>query len=413
MRPVLVGAIAAALIASGIPTSGYAAVQTNSAVIAPVAETVTLDSAIQKATDYSMQIRQIANAKNSAMKAYSATENGGAKAAALLDQYNVYQGLYQNGAKDALQVMTLEMYQAMFGPQPNLSFEQMYDQFVIPSEITPYQVYVQFQGLKIDEPTVISTVAYQTKQLYYGILSYQHSVALMKDSATITEKKIKELELKYKLGQVAKATLESEKLSYSKSLLELEKQKKELNILEMQFKGLLGYHENTAIKLSDPGLIKATEIISYDALVSKALANRADLKKSQLTIDQLTHEVKVMSQYLRDEKLDRRVDADQRLLSAKLAKAELENQVRAEVLDAYNDYKQAQEQLLISEKKVALSEKQLSKMKQLLKVGYVKNLDVFGVELQLQNSKLSYESAVYNYNKQLDAVNRITMHALN
>ncbi len=410
-RYVTIGLLAISLMIGGMPLSSYAT-ETPS-VTTEAVQTLSMDAAIQKATDYSMMIRQIKNAKEKAMKGYSQAENGGAKAGAQLDDYLAYQNLYYAGADDPVEVMALEVFKAMFGPQPILNFEQMYDNFVIPSEVAPYQVYVQFQGLKIDEPNAISAVEYQTKQMYYGILSYQHSLLLMQDSNCITTKKIKEMELKYSVGQVSRVALEAERLNYTKSLLELEKQKQDLKVLEAQFKGLLGLSENTPLKLVDPGLLLVKEPVSYESLVDKAIKDRGDLKKSQFAIDNIVHEVKIMSQYLKDPQSDRRVDADQRLLDAKLAKANLENEIRAEILDAYNSFKQTEAQLEISKKKVELSEKQLTRMKQLLKTGYVKNLDVYSVELQLQSSKLSYESAVYNYNKQADAINRITDHALN
>jgi hypothetical protein len=412
LRPIMVGTLTMALLLNGVAPLSYGATTAQAASVVKT-NAMSVDEAMQKAKAYSMQIRQITAAKESAMRGYSAAESGGAKAGNMLYEYNVFQKLSENGATDPMQVATLEMYRAMFGGSPSLSFEQMYDQFIIPSEVSPYKVYVQYQGLKLDEPSVISGVEYQTKQMYYGILSYKHSLLLMQESIGITQKKIQELELKYKAGQVAKATLEMEKLTYSKNLLELDKQKKELKILETSFNGLLGNADNAPVVLKEVGLLNAPGVISYETLVLQAFQNRADLKKSQLEIDSLTHEVKIMSGYLRDPKLDRRIDADQRLLSAKLAKMTLENNVKTEILDAYNTYKLAQEQLSISAKKVALSEKQLSKIKQLLKVGYAKKLDVFGVELQLQNSKLGYESAVYEYNKQLDAISRITVHALN
>lgn len=413
MRQIITCTLAAALVLnSTVPLANFAAAGVTATQ--PIAvKSISIEESIQMAKDYSMQIRQIQIAKDNAMKAHSASENGGSQAGALLHEYNAYQRLYERGVKTESDVAALKMYQSMFNGEPSLTFEQMYDQFVYPMDVAPYQVYVQFQGLKVDEPNVISSIEYQTKQLYYGILSYQHSLVLMKDANGITEKKIKELELKYKVGQVAKVTLDSEKLSYAKSQSELEKQKKELKVLEAQFNGLTGREKNTAVVLQDPGLLKATEVVNYEQMVSKALQNRGDLKKSQLEIDSLTHEVKIMSQYLRDPKLERRVDADQRLLTAKLAKAEMENEIKAELLGVYSNYKQAEEQLIVSKKKVELSEKQLTKIKQLFKVGYVKKLDVYGVELQLQNSKLGYESAVYEYNKQLDAVSRVTLHALN
>lgn len=411
-RYVTIGLLAISLMVGGIPPTASYAAETQAAAT-ETAQTLSIEAAIKKATDYSMMVRQIKNAKEKAMKGYSQAENGGAKAGALLDDYLAYQNLYYAGADDPMEVTALEIFKAMFGSQPTLSFEQMYDNFVVPSEVAPYQVYVQYQGLKIDEPNVISGVEYQTKQMYYGILSYQHSLLLMQDSNRISEKKIKEMELKYSVGQVSKVALETERLNYTKSLLELEKQKKDLRVLEAQFKGLLGVDEATKLALVDPGLLLVKEPITYENLLNKALKDRGEIKKSQFTIDNLAHEVKVMSQYLKDPKSDRRVDADQRLLDAKLAKANLENDIRAEILDAYNSFKQAEEQLEISKKKVELSEKQLTRMKQLLKTGYVKNLDVYSVELQLQSSKLSYESAVYNYNKQADAINRITVHALN
>ena len=405
--------LSAILMSSAMPLSAEASQADSTTTVKPVQEKLTIDSAIAKATAYSMQIRQITTAKENAMKGYSSAESAGARAAGMLHDYNVYKNLDANGAKDALSNATLEMYRAMFGPQPVLSFEQIYDQFIVPSEVMPYQVYVQYQGLKIDEPIVVSSVEYQTKQMYYGILSYQHTIKLMQDSLKISEKKIKEMELRYKVGQVAKATLDMEKLSYTKSQLELEKQKKDLKVLEMQFNGLLGLPESTAVVLTDPGLAKPATSYNYSQLVAEALENRGDLKKSQLEIDSLNKEVKVMTEYLRDPKLDRRVDADQRLLSAKLAKSELEAGIRAEVLVAYSGYKQSEESLRVASEKVSLSEKQLVKIKQLYKAGYVKALDVYGVELQLQNSKLGYETAVYDYNKQLDALARVTRHSVN
>lgn len=407
----IIGTLALSIVVTGVPVGSFAAEQVPTNV--SVNQSISLTTAIEMAKNYNMNIRQITNAKEKAMKGYSDASNGGNTAAGMLAQYNAYKSLYENGAKDVLETSALEMYKAMFGPQPSLSFEQIYDKFVVPSEITPYSVYVTFQGLKLDEPRVTSLVEYQVNQMYYGILSYQHSIELMGESLSITEKKIKELEQKYALGQVSKVSLETEKLTYTKSLQELAKQKKELRALEVQFNGLLGLPKESAVKIVDPGLLKAPKTYTYEELVTEALANRSDLKKSDLEIDKLTFEVKTMSEYIKDPKADKRVDADQRLLSAKLSKMTLENDIRAEILTAYNSFKQAEENLKISSEKVSLSEKQLTKAKQLYKVGYIKMLDLYGVELQLQNSKLSYESAVYTYNKQLDALSRITNHSLN
>ena len=393
--------------------SGYVFADSNSETKqSDLANELSLSKSVEMAKENSMLLRQLGDAKEQYMKAYSQAESSGMKAAGMLHEYNVFQNLYEYGAKDPLQKSTLEMYKAMFGSIPSMNFEQIYDQFIVPSEVMPYQSYVQFQKIKIDEVVASSTAEYQTIQTYYGIISFQQNLALLKDSLTITSKKISEMELKYKLGQVSKAALQSERLSYQKSLTEYEKQLKELKMLEMQFNRLVGRDVNSAVRLKMVGLVPIDKSIDYEKLIEKALTTRSDLKKMNFDLDSLNHEVKVMRQYLRDDKHDRRVEAEQRLLSAKLSKATLENGVKQEILLAYSELKLGEEKLDIAQKKVNLTEKQLVKVKQLYKVGYAKQLDVYSVELQLQNSKLEYESAVYNYNKQLDALNRLVVHPL-
>lgn len=257
------------------------------------------------------------------------------------------------------------------------------------------QEYANKQGPRNYE-TEISKLKRDTMENYYTLKEIENQVEIAKNNLALKEKLLKNTQLKYKLGTVAKVDVLEAEISLAKAKDQLIAAQNGLNTMRMAFNQFMGYDLMQNVVLTDS--IKEIPLSdkSLTASIKDALANRNEiheaaynLKVSTLNLQNYTAYPRYSSKYIK---------AKMSLLMAETysvnAPLTVESDVRTKYMKMHEKYSAVQ-----TNKKAVENAKEMERLAQLqYDAGMATLSDVEGAQLLLYNAQLDYSRSLLEYN---------------
>ena len=335
-------------------------------------ETLTVDKAIEMATEDQSSIEDINDAIEKMWDGYYAAKAGKRQIEATLSTLDRFEELYDKKYKDgesldAFETMELEGYQLAFGDEPpNYTGQEMLDNFIRTRDLTWKSVYSEIQKTKNQRSTIMLSIEKATRDLYNQVVSLQTTLSQQEVYLGISRTQHEQLVLKHSLGQVSDADLKNSE----QNLMILEKQIEQISInldtLEMNFNSLIDATVTQKFIFTDTVDTLTVEPThkKLDEYLEAAIINRVEVKNARIDLGVKEREDSIIKNYLKNELLTDRVNADIALITATYALEQAEVTVIDNISDGYismmtywNDYQLSLESLELSKNNLADIEK--------------------------------------------------------
>lgn len=257
------------------------------------------------------------------------------------------------------------------------------------------QEYANIQGPK-NYDTEIYKLKRDTLENYYTLKEIENQVEIAKNNLALKEKLLKNTQLKYKLGTVAKMDVLEAEISVDKAKDQLLAAQNGLNTMRMAFNQFMGYDLMQNVVLTDS--IKEIPLSnkSLTASIKDALANRNEIHEAAYNLKVSTLNLQNYMAYPRYS--SKYINAKMSLLMAETYNANapliVENDVRTKYMKMHEKYSAVQ-----TSKKAVENAKEMERLAQLqYDAGMTTLSDVESVQLLLYNAQLDYSRSLLEYN---------------
>ena len=335
-------------------------------------ETLTVEKAIEMATEDQSSIEDIDDGIEQLWDLYYIYKDAKRQVENTLDTIERFEELYEKKYEDgdtldAFEKMELEGYQIAFGKKPpHYTGQEMLDNFIKTRDLKWKTVYADIQKTKNQKSTVMLSIEKATRDLYNQVVSLQTTLSQQEVYLGISKIQHEQLLLQHSLGQVSDADLKNSE----QNLMILEKQIEQIGInldtLEMNFNSLIDAPVTQKFVFTDTVDTLTVEPThkTLDEYLEAAIINRVEVKNARIDLDVKEREDSIIKNYLKNELVTDRVNADIALITATYALEQAEATVIDNIADGYismmtywNDYQLSLESLELSKNNLADIEK--------------------------------------------------------
>lgn len=389
---------------SSMPILGYerafAAESSNDTLDAAKLKSLNIEEAKKLAVTNSDALKQLDKAIEQLDKGHLQAMEGKKAAESYYSQYMEFKKMYEEGAPTSgLDKTAYQIYSAMFGGRPTLSNADIYNQFIVPIEITHFSVYYQMDGLKKDRALAIMAIEAGIDKLFDGISSTEKSVALTQSYLKLSEIQLNQSNTKYKLGTISELELFKVQKNYEKAQIEYKKQVSTLAGLRQDLYAMCLIPVGVNPEIQRTSTRKTIKIDSFDKLLEQMKTKDITLLKAERNLFLAQRESEFMKKYILDESDDARINMENKLVSAEQSYESTYASQSVKLLKLYSNYTSQLKQLEILDQKIETGKKSVTKMEAYLKVGYVTDLAVTNEKLSLQQLLIQREAGQNTLNQ--------------
>jgi len=366
--------------------------------------TLTLDDAISKGLEYTNRIRVIDRALEDMWEVHVTLTDSSKEIQDYLNRIEDYKRLYdklhnkqQQLTPEEIQQYNIFMY--MFGPTPpDISREEMFYSYIKNRDFPHYSYWAEIKKATANRDVLKETISLNIRQLYDGALNLQDALEIQKELLKSMEKQNRLLHLKFEKGLVSKSELDISDINLKQQKLNIKKLERSQDNAVMMLKRQIGIPVKQKVALESYGIgekIKAPE--SFDKYLEKTLVNRAEVMNAKLDLQVKQRELDIMKQYLTNELLLDRLDAQQSVDEKLLAYDEAVDNVTSDIYEAYKNVLRKQNEIKIAERKKSNAETQYEKAVLQYEQGLIASDVVSNVEISLYQAKIAYNQTIRDY----------------
>lgn len=370
--------------------------------------TLTLNDAVSKGLEYTNRIRVTDRALEDMWEVHVTLTDSSKEIQDHLNRIEDYSRLYDK-LHNKHQQLTLEeiqqysMFMYMFGPTPpSISREEMFFSYIKNRDFPHYSYWAEVKKATANRDVLIETISLSIRQLYDGALNLQDAQEMQKELLKSMVKQNKMLHLRFEKGLVSKSELDISDINLQQQELNIKKLERSRDNAIMSLKRQTGIPMKQKITLKSyvtGGKIKAPD--SYDKYLEKALASRLEVMSVKLDLQVKQRELDIMKQYLTNELLLDRLDAQQSVDEKSLAYNEAVDNVTSDLYEAYKSVLRKQNEIKIAERRKVNAETQLKKAVLQYEQGMIGSDVVSNVETSLCQTKIAYNQTIRDYFYQL------------
>lgn len=365
--------------------------------------TITLDDAVNKALSYTHQLDLIDQSIKTMWKQSNDLMTMGNGLQQQLDVHDRYQNLYdkkrRGEAMDASEQMTLQAYQAAFGPTPSqITLDDRFYNYVKVWDFPQYALWGSIQNLKTGKEVRKNGVVLLVRQLFDNIVNLQESLALQKELYDTKQKQYAQLIVKYNQGQASELDKYTSDVELQQLKLNIVKMQRSIDNLKMYLKQQTGLTLTQKIILKADDLKPADNIKPYEEYLNKALANRSEIVNAKMDLQVKQRELDIMKKYIWDEKMPDRQDAQHSVDEKTNALTEAVNSVTNDIKKGYADVNIKKKDTVIAQDKVNNAEKQYKDNLFRYEKGLIPITVLWSLETALTSAKIGYNSSIRDFN---------------
>lgn len=365
--------------------------------------TLTLDDAVSKAISYTHQLDQMDQSVKTMWKQSNDLMTMGNGLQQQLDAHDRYQNLYdkkrRGEAMDVSEQMTLQAYQAAFGPVPSqITPDDRFYNYVKVWDFPQYALWGSIQNLKTGKEVRKNGVALLVRQLFDNIVNLHETLALQKELYDTKQKQYAQLIVKYNQGQASELDKYTSDVELQQLKLNIVKMQRSIDNLEMYLKQQTGLPLTQRIILKADDLKPAVNIKPYEEYLNEALANRSEIVNAKMDLQVKQRELDITKKYIWDEKMPDRQDAQHSVDEKTNALTEAVNSVTNDIKKGFADVNIKKKDIVIAQDKVNNAERQYKDNLSRYEKGLIPITVLWSLETALTSAKTGYNSSIRDFN---------------
>ncbi|AEY68100.1 TolC family protein [Clostridium sp. BNL1100] len=383
-----------------------------SAITQEKVTTISLETAYENAILATNQFEKIEKSLYKLTKLYGAKEE-----TRKIDKYDMktefnrlYDKMMSGQFLQSYEQGELVMYYAVF--KDSEIFENKSLKPVInPDEFPNCDVWLQMMQLKINGENLRKGLIDGVRQLYDNLLYINDSIALSEEYLKVMERELCGVEQKFKTGTVSELDFERSRMNFQIKKMELNKQKRTKENLELNLKKNLGLKLNTVIEIK-PYKISQKELYipSYDISLKNALLNRKEIALPKMNKLAAQTRIPVINHYLTY--VPQNEDLQLSLKETVLSIGEFDNEIKTQEGYVRKDIDSTYAKILHNKKGVDIetrkyneSKKNYDKAKIQYQAGQISSTSLDYSRLSCETSRINYEKAVRDLTYEINALN--------
>lgn len=388
----------------------------SSFVLAEEENTITVEKAIEMATEDQSAIEDLDDVIDDLWDSYYAAKAGKQQIESTLEALENFEELYEKKYEDR-DTLTYEesyeilAYQAMFGKEPpKYTSQEMLDNFIKPRDFGYRTVYAEIQKLKNTKKTINPSLDIGVRDLYNKVIDLQATLELQESYLAISISQHEQTTLKFNLGQASSEDLKVSELNLSILNMQIEQLRNSLDTLEMNFNKLIDTSVTDKLVLLDTiSIVEDIFVVEplhkeLSVYLSDAMMNRLEVKNARIDYGVKEFEDSTIKFYLSNELTSDRVTAEIALIQATYNLEQAEATVKDNVSDGYISMMTYWNDYLLSVESYKLQVKSYDDMNNRFEVGQITSTDLSLVDYQVKMAKNTVKSNLRNY---LNAVNKM------
>ena len=253
-----------------------------------------------------------------------------------------------------------------------------------------------FNLRKIDYNTEImkNQLVYGAYASYSGVAKMQAGIAIQQDALELQQKNLKILQTKYELGAATRVETENAAISYDKSLLDMQRQKRSLKSLTTTFNKLIGENLDSEYQDFDRSKLEPAKkdkpVADY---IKSALANRSEILIAKEELELSQRQVALYETEITNFRtLDDKQDAIQAEEEAQINYDSALQDVEADINAAYKQLTALRGVTAYYESQIKTAQGNYERIQLLYELGMTTAVSVDQVRMSLSQAKMQLEN---------------------
>lgn len=321
-----------------------------------------------------------------------------------LDHMENYTRLYNKLHKNNEQLTFEEtqqysMYLMMYGATPpEMSSEELFYGYIKNRDFPHYSFWASIKNTKTNRDLMESNITLAIRQLFENILNIQDTLELQNELLESMENQNRQIHLKFENGLVSEYDKYLSDTNLVKQKINIAKLQRSLDNVKMSLKQQIGIPLGQEIELTPYDTVDFSKPLdNYESYLEKAMSNRSEVSIAKIDLQVKQRELDIIKQYIKNELLFDRWDAQQSYDEKKMIYDETVEKVRSDIYDAYKAVLRKRDEVKIAETKKGNAETQYNRAKRLFDAGLIGSNDLMAMEIALYQEKIALNQSMRDY----------------
>jgi hypothetical protein len=271
--------------------------------------------------------------------------------------------------------------------------------------ITPQEMLSNLNVLKKNKDVTLQTLKLAGEQLFYGLLLAEDAIKIQEEAVAVSDMQYKNAQSKHDLGMLSLNDLSFARIQNEQDILKLNSQKRSYKNMIYSLNKLMGVKITTTYEKTD-GQISMTLApnIDLEASIKSALENRAEIYSAKEDIKNYEQEFLITQMsYIEDD--PEYESACLRVYMAKDKLVKLEEDIAAEIEDAFETINQNLNE--VEKAKVELTNASItySAIKDKFDAGYITKDMLDSAHMGVCAAEIKLAGAINTYNMSIEKFN--------
>lgn len=370
---------------------------------------ITIDQAIEMASEDQSVIDNIDSKIDKLWDNYYAAKDRKKMIESTLASLESFEELYEKKYEDgdSLTVeesIELEGYMKKYGDEPpKYTNQEMLDLYIKPRDFGYKSAYAEIQKLKNTKQTIMPSIESNIREIYNQVITFQATLDLQEAYLALNTAQHEEMTLKYDLGEVTYDDLILSELNLLILNMQVEQLENNMDSVKMKFNKLIDVSVTEAFTLVDT-LSSIEDIFdveplhnSLDVYLEDALINRSEVKNARIDYEVKEREDSIIKDYLSNELLTDRVNAEIALVEASFNLEQAKATVIDDISDGYLSMMTYWNDYLLSVESYKLQLVSYDDMNTRYELGQISSMDLSFADYQVEQAKNKVETNLRNY----------------
>ncbi len=284
----------------------------------------------------------------------------------------------------------------------------------IQKKVDPFRAKADLEYTKREKDINEENLKSEVYKKALDILIQEKEVELEKEKLKILEEKLKMAETRYNEGKITDNDLYNARFAVSSKTIDLDKAKKDLEILELEFKGLLNVDlDNSPIKVEDQLVFEpvkdinmdvdmivlknAEGILSIDTVIEEAYEKSLEFFKVKKDLEAQ----EMIMEITKDIFEEKHPTYRDNMLALEIAQLNLENvrtSIEVQVRNKYNELKTSEENVNLAIQWEDIQKKKLEGEELKFEKGMISREQLLDAKEAYMEACYDKYTAIYNYN---------------
>jgi outer membrane protein TolC len=287
------------------------------------------------------------------------------------------------------------IFSALDITDPNLTSEEEYEMFVEPIYVTTKAMETVVLNMSISIDTAEATVYNAAVSLYDNILILEGYLELQTMNYEMSQSDFANGIKKYEMGEISRADYNILENKEKIAKLNMESMARKVDNLKMNLNTLIGIDVETEVTFTSE-LGDTITLESIDYYTEKALKERNEILSLSNNYTAKLKEYKHIDDFFSSSSESYKI-VDGELTDLELQEEQLQQQIKQEIRQAYMNVSEKEENFKIAKLKIEDAKRQYDNLKSNVKVGFVTQSKLLGLDLMVEQATEDYYAAYSDY----------------